>query len=41
VIQRVRALETQLVVTTLSPESSLFGAPDRVFQVGQGRVQTL
>jgi DNA replication and repair protein RecF len=40
-IERVRALETQLVVTTLTPETSLFGAPDKVFQVGQGRVQTL
>ncbi len=41
VIDRIRALETQLVVTTLSPDTSLFGRPDRVFQVGQGRVQTL
>ena len=40
-IDRVRALETQLIVTTLTPQSSLFGDPDRVFQVGQGRVQTL
>lgn len=41
VIERIRALETQLVVTTLAPDASLFGRPDRVFQVGQGRVQTL
>ncbi|MGE0582957.1 MAG: DNA replication/repair protein RecF [Steroidobacteraceae bacterium] len=40
-IERVRALETQLVVTTLAPETSPFGTPDKVFQVGQGRVQTL
>lgn len=41
VIERVRALNTQLLVTTLAPETSLFGQPDRVFQMGQGRAQTL
>ncbi|HQW07540.1 MAG TPA: DNA replication/repair protein RecF [Steroidobacteraceae bacterium] len=41
VVERVRALETQLVVTTLAPETSLFGRPDRVLQIGQGRVQSL
>jgi len=40
-VERVRALQTQLVVTTLAPDSSLFGQPDRVLQMGQGRVQSL
>jgi len=39
VIERIRALETQLVVTTLAPDSSLFGSPDRVYQMGQGRAE--
>lgn len=41
VIERVRALETQLVVTTLAPDSSLFGNPDRVYQMGQEGARTL
>lgn len=41
VIERIRALETQLVVTTLAPDSRLFGNPDRVYQMGQGRAETL
>jgi DNA replication and repair protein RecF len=41
VIERIRALDTQLVVTTLAPDSSLFGSPDRVYQMGQGRAKTL
>lgn len=41
VIERIRSLGTQLVVTTLTPDASLFGRPDRVFQMGQGRVHTL
>lgn len=40
-IERVRGLGAQLVVTTLAPDASLFGRPDRVFQIGQGKVQTL
>lgn len=40
-VERVRALQTQLVVTTLAPDSRLFGQPDRVLQMGQGRVQSL
>ncbi len=40
-IERIRALKTQLVVTTLAPDASLFGRPDRAFEVRQGRVQTL
>lgn len=40
-IERIRALDTQLVVTTLAPDSSVFGRPDRRFQMGQGRVQTV
>jgi hypothetical protein len=37
-VARVRQLQCQLVVTSLSPELSLFGAPDRVFHVEQGTV---
>jgi DNA replication and repair protein RecF len=37
-IARVKALETQLVVTALDRDFSLFGAPDAVFHVEQGRL---
>jgi DNA replication and repair protein RecF len=40
-IEQVRALRSQLVVTSLHAESRLFGAPDRTFHMGQGRVQPL
>lgn len=40
-IARVAMLRCQRVVTSLHAESRLFGAPDRTFHVGQGRVQTL
>jgi DNA replication and repair protein RecF len=38
-IEQIQALKSQLVVTSLSPDSRLFGAPDATFQAGQGRVQ--
>lgn len=38
VVQRMRC---QLVMTSLEPNAGLFGMPDRVFHVEQGRVQTL
>jgi len=37
-IEEVLRLKTQLVITSLSPDTDLFGAPDRVFHVEQGRV---
>jgi DNA replication and repair protein RecF len=37
-VAQVRQLQCQLIVTSLSPELSLFGAPDRVFHVEQGAV---
>jgi DNA replication and repair protein RecF len=37
-IEQVRRLRSQLVLTSLQPESQLFGTPDRVFHVEQGRV---
>jgi DNA replication and repair protein RecF len=37
-VTRIRRLRCQLVVTSLSPEVQLFGAPDRVFHVEQGTV---
>lgn len=37
-IGRVRALETQLIITALDRDFSLFGAPDAVFHVEHGRV---
>jgi DNA replication and repair protein RecF len=37
-VARVRQLQCQLVVTSLSPELSVFGAPDRVFHVEHGSV---
>jgi DNA replication and repair protein RecF len=38
-IGQVSLLRCQLVVTSLHSESRLFGAPDRMFRVEQGRVQ--
>jgi DNA replication and repair protein RecF len=38
-IEQVMRLRSQLVLTSLHPESQLFGVPDRVFHVEQGRVQ--
>jgi DNA replication and repair protein RecF len=35
-VDQVRRLQCQLIVTSLSPEISLFGTPDRVFHVEQG-----
>lgn len=37
-VEEVRRLQCQLVVTSLSPEWSAFGRPDRVFHVEQGTV---
>jgi len=38
-VAQIRELQCQLVVTSLSPEVSLLGLPDRVFHVEQGRVR--
>jgi DNA replication and repair protein RecF len=38
-IERVASLKCQLVVTSLQPQSQLFGAPGATFHVGQGRVE--
>ena len=38
-VEQVRELRCQLIVTSLSPEVSLFGTPDRVFHVEQGEVR--
>jgi DNA replication and repair protein RecF len=40
-IAQVRALKSQLIVTSLHAESRLFGTPDRTFHMEQGRVQPL
>ena len=37
-IDQVLRLRSQLILTSLHPESQLFGRPDRVFHVEQGRV---
>jgi DNA replication and repair protein RecF len=37
-IEEVSRLKCQLVVTSLQPESDLFGRPEKVFHVEQGRV---
>jgi DNA replication and repair protein RecF len=37
-IEQVMRLRSQLVLTSLHPESQLFGTPNRVFHVEQGRV---
>ena len=39
-IEQVARLRSQLILTSLHPESHLFGTPDRVFHVEQGRVQS-
>jgi DNA replication and repair protein RecF len=38
-VAQVRRLQCQLVVTSLSPETSLFGQPDTVFHVEQGELR--
>jgi DNA replication and repair protein RecF len=38
-IEQVKRLRSQLVLTSLHPASHLFGTPDQVFHVEQGRVQ--
>jgi DNA replication and repair protein RecF len=38
-IRRVQCLETQIIVTALERDTRLFGSPDRVFHVEQGRVE--
>jgi DNA replication and repair protein RecF len=38
-IEQVMRLQSQLVLTSLQAESRLFGTPNRVFHVEQGRVQ--
>ena len=40
-IQRVKVLDTQLIVTALDRDSRLFGTPESVFHVEQGRVSRL
>ena len=37
-VAQVRRLQCQLIVTSLSPETSLFGQPDTVFHVEQGEL---
>ncbi|MFO1426868.1 MAG: DNA replication/repair protein RecF [Steroidobacteraceae bacterium] len=37
-IERLRRLQTQLIVTALDPDPSLFGVPEAAFHVEQGRV---
>jgi len=37
-VELVKELDCQLIVTSLSPDLDLFGAPERVFHVEQGRV---
>lgn len=38
-VAQVRRLQCQLVVTSLTPETSLFGQPDTVFHVEQGELR--
>jgi DNA replication and repair protein RecF len=38
-VEQVRRLQCQLIVTSLSSETHLFGQPDRVFHVEQGALQ--
>jgi DNA replication and repair protein RecF len=38
-VAQVRELQCQLIVTSLSPELSLFGQPDTVFHVEQGELE--
>ena len=37
-MRRIQALETQIIVTSLTPETPYLGSPDQVFHVEQGRV---
>ncbi len=37
-VSQIAALDCQLVITALQPQTPAFGAPDRVFHVEQGRV---
>lgn len=37
-VELVKELDCQLIVTSLSPDLNLFGVPERVFHVEQGRV---
>jgi len=38
-VAAVRSLDCQIVLTSLAPDARLFGTPERVFHVEQGRVQ--
>ena len=40
-IARVKGLETQILVTALERDTRLFGTPDQVFHVEQGRVESV
>lgn len=40
-LQTVRALDTQLIVTSLEPDDERFGIPNKVFHVEQGSVRSL
>jgi DNA replication and repair protein RecF len=40
-IQEVNRLSCQLVLTSLQPQSDLFGTPERVFHVEQGRAESV
>jgi recombinational DNA repair ATPase RecF len=40
-LQTLRSLGAQLVVTALQPENTLLGVPDAVFHVEQGSVKRL
>ena len=40
-IARVKGLETQILVTALERDTRLFGTPDQVFHVEQGRVEVV
>lgn len=40
-VDLVKSLDCQLVITSLAPDLGLFGQPERVFHVEQGRVQQL
>jgi recombinational DNA repair ATPase RecF len=37
----VAELDCQLIITSLDPDLSLFGAPQRMFHVEQGRVEAV
>ena len=40
-IAQISPLRCQLVVTSLQAESRLFGAPERMFRIDQGRVESV